>query len=70
MYPFREIPISSIDLSQAEEAGLVQHRRHTIPSDWPSPVSRFLAPQEVRLRAIPHHHRRPGGCGTQALTAA
>jgi hypothetical protein len=70
MYLFREIPFSCIDLSQAEEAGLVQHRRHTLPRDWPSPVSRFLAPQETRLRAIPHHHRRPGGGGAKALTAA
>jgi len=49
MYPFREIPISCIDLTYAEEAGLMQHRRHQLPHDWPSPVIRFLAPPEPHL---------------------
>lgn len=46
-----EIPLSSIErLSSNEESGvLMQHRRHQLPSNWPSPVLRFMAPSHHPL---------------------
>ena len=42
----REVPLSAVHLSPSEEAGATAafpaHRHCRIPSDWPSPVTRFL----------------------------
>ncbi len=44
-----EIALSQVHLSHAEESGGVagsyfERRNHQLPRDWPSAVSRFMAP--------------------------
>ena len=67
---FKELPLSA--LSNREEAGhamLGSHRRHALPSDWPSPISRFLDPSPTRPRApkpsAGHAHDRARGASGQ-----
>ena len=49
---FNELPLSALSLR--EESGhvvLCSHRRHALPANWPSPISRFLDSSPARPRA-------------------
>jgi hypothetical protein len=61
----REIPFSQLShLSDHAESGgvvacYVTHRRHQVPRDWPSAVSRFLDPGPARCAPMPTATSRP-----------
>ena len=67
---FNELPLSV--MSAREESGhavLCSHRRHALPSNWPSPISRFLDSSPARPRApkpsAGHAHNCTRGSGGQ-----
>lgn len=63
-------PLSALSLR--EEAGhtvLCSHRRHALPANWPSPISRFMDSSPARPRvptpSAGHAHHRARGAGGQ-----
>lgn len=67
-----EVALSQIDTLSNSEAsgslsldyGLTSTRRHQVPRDWPSPVTRFLAPSKPApkpsaMRGLPRSSNPP-----------
>ncbi len=60
----REHQLSGLDLSPSEAAGAIEssfweRRRHRLPQDWPSAVSRFFDRPCSSQVVPPIHHRLP-----------
>lgn len=74
MHLHYEIPLSSVHLTAAEEAGEIGTAyglasaaySHRLPSNFPSPICRFLAPRPSARRAAPPRQPHGNGPATSA----